>query len=209
MRIVAFCVVALFFGTASAKAEDAAGSLRPAILLRSEWQAEKALPGLIPQTITGIIVHHTGEKRNMHVELPVKLRNLQHYSQRAADISPGHRKPQWPDLPYHYYIDAVGIIGEGRDIGFAGSTNTNYSPVGFVQVVVEGNFDIEQPGQAQLAALKKLLLWLSLTQNVTADKISLHNDHAATSCPGKNLKALVPAMLVEIKAESITLRGQK
>jgi hypothetical protein len=152
--------------------------------------------------VIGIIVHHTAVRQNTRAPFPVKLRNLQSYSQHVAEFAPGQRKPAWPDLPYHFYIDASGTIAEGRDVRFAGSTNTNYNPAGYVQVVLEGNFEIEQPTAKQIEALKQVLRWQSLAHGVPVDKISIHRQHASTICPGKNLAAAMPGLLAALKSES-------
>jgi len=174
----------------------------PPILTRGSWGARPALSGLEQQRIVGIIIHHTAVRRNTHVPFPTKLRNLQTYSQQHAEFAPGRRKPVWPDVPYHFYIDANGTIAEGRDVRFAGSTNTNYNPSGFVQVALEGNFEVEQPTPVQLDALKAILAWQSRTHGVSLDMISTHRQHASTICPGKNLVAALPGVLSNLKIES-------
>jgi hypothetical protein len=190
----------LVCSTFVADAREPLGSARPQIVTRQSWGAKPALPGLVPQKIIGIIVHHTAAKQNTRVPFPTKLRNLQSYSQQIAEFAPGRRKPAWPDLPYHFYIDASGTIAEGRDVRFAGSTNTNYDPSGYVQVALEGNFDVEQPTAPQLEALKKVLLWQSIVHGVPVDRITIHKQHASTACPGKNLAAAIPSLLAILKA---------
>jgi hypothetical protein len=172
-------------------------SVAPAILSRSQWHAKPPLPGMKPQAPRGIILHHTAVAQNPHHPLDGKLRNLQSFSQKPGRVG-GLAKPAWPDVPYHYYIDAAGGIAEGRDVGFAGDTNTNYDPSGYIQVVAEGNFEKEQPTAAQLRALADLLVWLTLAWNVPVDRVSTHDSHAATSCPGRNFKAALGALLGQV-----------
>lgn len=155
-----------------------------------------------PQRPSGIIVHHTAEPQKPRVGMAAKLRNLQAFSQQAAKLASGHAKPAWPDLPYHYYIGAEGTIAEGRDVNFAGDTNTGYDTTGFVQVVLEGNFEIEQPTRQQFAALRQALTWQMALWRIPVSKISIHKDHARTACPGRNLIAAMPQILAEVGADS-------
>ena len=198
---LAALILGLALLPASAQDEEAFAALRPPMLTRADWQAKPPLPGLVPQDIAGIVVHHTGEKQNTRIAFANKLRNLQSYSQRPAELAPGRTKPAWPDLPYHFYIDANGEIAEGRDLRYAGSTNTNYDPTGYIQVVVEGNFDIEEPKPAQVAAVRRLLLWLLLKQGLPVKAVSVHKDHAATSCPGRRFLSLMPGLMTELSSE--------
>ncbi|MGE3988990.1 peptidoglycan recognition protein family protein [Pseudorhodoplanes sp.] len=177
----------------------AAAPTSPPILSREKWRAKPALPGLKPQKIGGIILHHTAVRKNPRVSIENKMRNLQSFSQQPGKVSATHSKPAWPDVPYHFYVDFAGRIAEGRDVNFAGDTNTNYKPAGFVQVVVEGDFEKETPDPAQLAALRELLVWLSLRFDVPPQKITMHQNHAATSCPGRNFKAALPALLAQVE----------
>jgi len=60
--------------------------------------------------------------------------------------------------------------------------------------VLEGFFEKEKPNEKQLTALTSLTLWLTRKYNIAASKITGHNDHASTDCPGKNLKVHLPAL---------------
>jgi hypothetical protein len=131
------------------------------------------------------------------------MRGLQSFSQNAGEVSPGHRKPSWPDIPYHYYVDAEGQIAEGRETNFAGDTNTGYNTSGFLQIVVEGDFEKEVPSKEQISALRTLLTWILHSRGLTVESISVHKDHAATDCPGRNLMAVLPGLLSQIK-ETLT-----
>ena len=165
----------------------------PPLVTRDKWQAKPALPGLVPHTPVAIIIHHTGERQNRRIPVETKMRNLQTFSQRPGQVGT-HAKPAWPDVPYHFYIDVTGRIAEGREVRFAGDTNTGYDTRGYIQVVVEGDFDREQPAPEQMSALRDLLVWLSLSWNVPTEKISVHKDHAPTSCPGRNFMAMLPTL---------------
>jgi hypothetical protein len=182
----------------AAPAQSTAGIAKPVIVSRAEWRAKAAKPGMEPQTVTGIILHNTGVRKNPAVSLENKMRGLQSFSQNPGQVSPGHSKPAWPDVPYHFYIDATGRIAEGRDAGFAGDTNTNYKTAGFIQVVVEGDFEKEAPGAAQMNALRDLLTWLLFWNGLSTANVSTHKDHAATDCPGKNFTAAVPDLLTQV-----------
>jgi hypothetical protein len=180
-------------------AQPAPGISKPVIVSRAEWGAKPPRPGMEPHAVKGIILHHTGVRKNPKVALENKMRGLQSFSQSPGQVSPGHMKPAWADVPYHFYIDAAGRIAEGRDLGFAGDSNTNYKTSGFIQVVVEGDFEKETLGVEQLKATRELLAWLLFWNGMSIENVSMHMDHAQTDCPGKNFKATLPELLSQVR----------
>jgi hypothetical protein len=167
----------------------------PQIVPRSAWGAKPPDTSLMQvHTPHEIVIHHTAEPRQPRQTLAQKLQRLQRFS-RAEGRVENRPKPAWGDVPYHYYIDAAGRIAEGRSIDYAGDTNTPYPTAGRIQIVLEGHFDHEEPGVAQIGSLDRLVLWLAAKYRVPAAKISGHSDHVpASACPGLNLKRYLPLL---------------
>lgn len=165
------------------------------ILSRKEWGAAKALEGGKKQVPVSIMIHHTGTKSRPNSLTATKMHNLQHFSQTRQKLADGRTKPVWSDVPYHFYIAANGEIAEGRAIDITGDTNTSYDASGYIQIVVEGNFDIEQPQPQQLASLRLLVRALSAKYGIDASRIRSHKDVASTVCPGRNLLKVLPETL--------------
>lgn len=176
----------------------AAGPERPRILSRSEWNAKEAVGKMQEHTLRHITVHHTASPQKEGVSVERKMQNLQNFSQSEGRLASGGKKPAWPDVPYHYYIAVDGHIAEGRDIKYVGDTNTDYDPAGHALVVLEGNFEKEQPSPKQLESLRLLVAWLSANYSIPVSKIKGHNDYASTACPGANLKKLLAAVRQQV-----------
>jgi hypothetical protein len=172
---------------------------KPAILTREEWGAKPpvlARKWHVPEYIT---IHHTGTATRAEISTAQKIRNLQAFSQREDKLADGRTKPAWPDVPYHYYIGTDGVIAEGREEPFAGDTNTEYNPAGHLLVVLEGNFESEQPTPAQLESMRKMVLWLAHRWRIPAERIKSHKDYAKTDCPGKALYEKLPELRKLVK----------
>ena len=199
-----FCSLATFFVQA-ADATAATRAQRPEIVPRSAWAAKPANMTLMkPQTPREIVIHHTGEKQQPQQTLAEKLQKLQKFSQAKGSVG-AVAKPAWGDVPYHFYIDAGGLIGEGRDINLAGDSNTKYDTANRIQIVLEGHFDQEQPTAHQLRSLDRLVVWLAERYRVPAQKITGHNDHvASTDCPGRNLKSYLPQLRRKVASARVT-----
>ncbi|MDB6124995.1 MAG: hypothetical protein JWQ71_3988 [Pedosphaera sp.] len=180
------------------------GPLQPSILSRKEWNAAPAILPMQAHTPRYITIHHTATLQKPDRTLPDKLKSLQQFSQREDKLSSGKVKPPWPDVPYHYYVDCKGNIGEGREIKYVGDTNTEYDPTGHILIVLEGNFENEQPTPEQLAALHRLVAWLSYHWHIPAAQIKGHQDYAKTLCPGSHLGTLLPELRKSIAVRQRT-----
>ena len=155
----------------------------PKIITVSEWGGTR-VPAAIESTarahtISRITLHHQGEAFPRGKDARQYLRNLQLWSRETK---------KWLDIPYHFVIDLDGNIYQGRDIRFAGDTNTEYDPAGHALIEVVGNFEDTEPNSSQLDAVVLLMAMLSAKYNLPVESIRGHRDYARdTVCPGKNL----------------------
>jgi N-acetylmuramoyl-L-alanine amidase len=170
----------------------------PNILSRSDWAAKAPSTPMTTQVPNAILIHHTGSPAKPKTPLPDKMKSLQRFSQASEKLADGRMKPAWPDVPYHFYIAVDGTIAEGRAITAVGDTNTAYDPKGYIQVVVEGNFETEKVTEAQSAALTSLLTWLTEKYKIKPADIKSHKQKAQTACPGKDLEAKLPEIIVRL-----------
>jgi hypothetical protein len=135
----------------------------------------------IPHKITHVTLHHTGDAQPLKpTDDPVaKLRGLQSW---------GARDRNWWDVPYHYLMDLDGHIYEGRDWRFMGETNTTYDPGGHFLISIIGNYERQEPTEAQLDAIADLMAWAFQEFDLPIDRLGGHYNYATTGCPGKNLR---------------------
>ena len=167
---------------------------KPVIISRSDWGAKPPVGEGKKHKIGFITIHHTATKMRPDLPIGTKLKNLQAFSQRDDKLASGKAKLAWFDIPYHYYIAVDGKIGEGREIDYAGDTNTEYDPTGHALVVLEGSFGTDEPTKGQIESLKAIVKWLADRYNVSGDKIKGHRDYAETGCPGSNVEKLFPEL---------------
>ena len=176
-----------------------ANAADPAIISRAAWKASAASFAGVPQVPKRIMIHHTGTKAHPERSTVSKMRNLQHFSQSKAKLADGRMKPAWSDVPYHFYIAANGEIAEGRAIDVAGDTNTAYNASGYIQIVVEGNFETEEPTDRQIASLKALAKSMMRKYGIGTKDIFYHRGVAQTACPGEKLIARLPALIAGLQ----------
>ena len=152
----------------------------PAIISVRDWGGSAANETLARHhTIDRITLHHQGVAFPRERDAQQYLRDLQTWSRATKG---------WIDVPYHYAIDLDGRVYEGRDIRFAGDTNTGYDPAGHALIEVVGNFEEVEPNALQLDAVVNLMALLAARHNVPVTAIRGHRDVAPdTECPGRNL----------------------
>lgn len=153
----------------------------PSVVARSDVAGGAALRLRVPQHITSITLHHEGSaKPLLPTDDPVAgLRALQSW---------GERDRNWWDVPYHYLIDLDGHVYEGRDWHYMGETNTTYDPSGHLLISILGNYNLQEPTQAQMNAIADVMAWAVKKFDVPLDSIKGHYNYAETNCPGKNLR---------------------
>jgi hypothetical protein len=177
---LASSVAFLAFTFGAARAAPALAEVEHGIITVSAWGGTPADPAMVrKQTITHITLHHQGEPFPQGKDPVQYLRNLQTWSRNTK---------HWADIPYHYIIDLDGRIYEGRDINYAGDTNTEYDPMGHALIEVVGNFEEVEPNRKQLDAVVDLMAMLAAKYHVPVERIASHRDFSAqTVCPGANL----------------------
>ena len=168
----------LFWGCASS------GTSRPdrldeSIISVRSWGGTPDTGAHRTHEIHFITLHHGGEPFTRDKDPQEYLRHLQSWSRSEK---------KWIGIPYHFLIDLDGKVYEGRNIDYAGDTNTEYDPTGHALICVLGNFEEVEPNQKQLDAVVDLFTYLCIKYNLPPDVIKSHKDYSKiTVCPGKNL----------------------
>lgn len=139
-----------------------------------------------PEPLAGwlktVIVHHSG------LELyhgPQAIQRL-HMRQRG-----------WADIGYHFLVDGLGELYEGRRLNIRGAHTGGFN-TGSVGVCLLGNFDVVEAAAAPLATLRALAGYLREAYTVT--HMAGHRDFqpGATSCPGDSLWPLLPELAADV-----------
>ena len=98
---------------------------------------------------------------------------------------------RFADVAYHFFIDGLGQLYEGRPLAVRGAHTGGYN-TGTVGVCLLGNFELAPPIQAQLDTLQALAQ--ALRESHTITHLAGHRDFQpdSTVCPGDNLLPLLP-----------------
>lgn len=145
--------------------------------------------------VKAIVLHHTAQKVSGDNRPAVeRMRALFEYHANSRG---------WGDIGYHYIIDEVGTIYEGRTGGENVVGGHVYcANVGTIGIVLMGNFEVEQPTQSQVQSAQWLMRDLAdkygidLRKSVSfkgkkTNPIVRHKDLISTECPGKYLSPAI------------------
>ncbi|MDJ0952921.1 MAG: peptidoglycan recognition family protein [Acidimicrobiia bacterium] len=152
-----------------------------AVICKDAWGAMPVAGEFRQHTIDRITVHHTAVVLTDNRAAPARLRGHQEF----------HQGRGWPDIAYHFIIDAAGNIYEGRPVDAVGDTGTDYDPTGHFLVCCEGDFNQQPITPEQYRSLIEILAWGAAAFGVDPTTIQGHRDVASTSCPGDGLHALI------------------
>jgi hypothetical protein len=139
----------------------------------------------LPQVFTTIVVHHSALTLS---DGPLEIQHKHMQFKGFADIG------------YNFVVDETGQIYEGRSLNVRGA-HTGGHNTGTVGIVLLGNFELMEPTEAQLAALKALVK--SLADEYAITHVAGHQDFqpGVTLCPGRNLEARLPGLARESELE--------
>lgn len=140
--------------------------------------------GDLRTVLNTIVVHHSASPDSG----PREIQDL-HMDRRG-----------FADVAYHYMIAKDGTIYEGRELNIRGAHVQGYN-TGSVGVVLLGNFNDDQPSEAQLTGLRALVDYLRYTYGIRY--LAGHKDYPdqspdGTECPGANLYPLLPGLAQEL-----------
>jgi hypothetical protein len=165
------------------------------VIRRRDWGAAPAAGPFREHVIEQITIHHAAS--SLSSTGPPQFRNWQAY----------HQSLGWPDIAYHHIVGRDGRLYEGRPLDAAGDTATSYDPTGHYLIVMEGDFDHDEPTPAQVETLARALAWASAMFDVSPTELTGHRDHAATTCPGDNLYALIDDGTLAARVEELLAAG--
>ena len=157
----------------------------PPILVkpREAWGAAPPAQVYVPHTPSGVLLHHVGVPWYGRPSVEQYLRNIQAF----------HTGPEreWEDIAYHFLIDLEGGVWAGRPPEVRGNPSVYYDSMGLVLICLLGDYDVQQPSEAQLVAAAGVAAWLVRRFTLAPDAIAGHRNRAPTSCPGDNLYRLI------------------
>jgi len=135
-------------------------------------------PNDLQAVLNTIVVHHSAYP----YDGPLEIQNLHMDIRGFADVA------------YHFLVDVEGNIYEGREINIRGAHVQGFN-TGSIGIVLLGNFNDQQPGEAQLSSLHHLVDYLRYTYDI--QYLVGHRDYPdqspdGTECPGNNLYPLLP-----------------
>ena len=151
--------------------------------------------------IDTIIVHHTAESspRALSRSDSERMRTIYEYHAKARG---------WGDIGYNYVVGPNGTIFEGRAGGdYAVGAHAYCNNVGSMGISLMGNFQTGKPTDAQLTALRWLLVYLTDKYKIDPEgsvifhgkkmpTIVGHRDVGQTACPGQYSQELLPQVRV-------------
>lgn len=163
------------------------GRLR--VVPRRYWTDAAPIAGRVNPMgdVQNITVHHEGSSAFTAGDVPAT-------TQRIEKIRHTHVEGRgWGDIGYHYIIDRAGRVWEARPSRYQGAHVKNHNSRN-LGVMCLGNFEIQSPSAAQVAALERTIAHMMRWYRVPVGRVFTHRELAATACPGRLLQPRLVAM---------------
>lgn len=145
-------------------------------------------------TITTIAIHHAGD------DLTVEQVNSLHRTGQVAGINGG--------IGYHFYIEKDGTVHRGNPETMIGAhvyQHNRYT----LGISHQGNFNNEQPTDAQWNSLVKLVAYLCAKYSITPSRSTIkgHREfsgHESNDCPGNNLYSRLDELVLAVSNTTVS-----
>ncbi len=156
------------------------------VIRRGEWKANPPKENYITHTPMKITIHHTaGHYPENYEDSFEEIQFIQDYHQNAKG---------WIDIGYHFLIDSMGNIFEGRPILVVGAhvANKNTNNIG---ISLMGNYHPPVSNsltEKTLNSLVTLVKYIKDKYTIFQNEFYAHRDLSATDCPGDIIYARIP-----------------
>jgi len=158
------------------------------VIPRNAWAKSNPITSRMDRMlpVRRITIHHTA--------IPASgLRSKGDVAGQIESIRQAHinRKGEpFGDIGYHYVIDPMGNVWEGRSLSYQGAhvSKQNENNLG---IVCLGNFEMERPNDRQVRALHAFTAAQMRRFNVPLRDVRTHREMAQTACPGRNLQPVM------------------
>ncbi|MEE6289213.1 N-acetylmuramoyl-L-alanine amidase [Georgenia sp. MJ173] len=198
---------------------------RPGVVSRPGWGANESLMTWEPENyaLRAAVVHHTaGTNSYTAAQSPGIVRGIYHYHA----VSRG-----WGDIGYNFLVDKYGQVFEGRSGSLASppgqmpegahARSFNYGTLG---ISVLGDYSTLRAPQRVLDTMAGVIAWQFADAGLDAAdtsgftspgtaarpagqalrRIFAHRDVGATTCPGDNIYARIPALIRDVDERTAT-----
>lgn len=153
------------------------------VIRRSEWAKGGVIPSRMDpmQPVNKITLHHDG--------MPSGFTSTDKYAAaaHAERIRQAHLDRGFGDVGYHYMIDPAGRVWQGRELKWQGAHVKDQNP-GNLGICFMGNYELQQPNQAQLATAQVFISDAMRYYSVRVTSVRTHREMAPTACPGRYLQ---------------------
>lgn len=155
---------------------------------RSDWTSEPSRIDRLRRMAAydRLTVHHSGGEQ-------FRDRSEMAAVQRLQGMLAEHASRGYGDIGYHFVIDPVGRVWEGRPLAFEGAhvVGQNEANVG---IVVLGDYDRQDLVVPQRESLRLMIGCMRERYGIKLHRVYGHSDLGASACPGKNLYAWVTGL---------------
>ena len=156
------------------------------IRTRTDWAPAKiAYPAKAAPMggVNRITIHHDGLD-------PIELKTEDAVKKRLVSIRNEHVRKNWADIGYHYIVDPMGQVWEGRPIRYQGAHVSGHNAHN-IGILVLGNFEKQKPSHKALHSLAALVEQLRSKYKIPLNQVFTHGELGNTECPGHHLQQAV------------------